>query len=305
MAPLITDWRIPLGAHKTATTHLQATLAAAAPDLRGSGVAVLPCHAVRPVLRDLGSWRATHQLLRPRALARRIEGRLASLAAEGWEGGGLRVAFSDENVLGPLVDAMRRRPYPRLARRLGPLAAMAQGRPVALFLSIRSFDRVLAGAYATALRYRRPSPLVVRRRARIFGRPPPRWTDVLDRLARAAPGVPIRVWRQEDYARAPGPVLSAFLERELAAVPHLPPPPTTMTPSAEAIAEVEPLIRAGAHRVDPATWPQRVNEVYAARPAWTGTPFRPIGPAAARFAEAYAADVEAIRRDRPGCLIEP
>jgi hypothetical protein len=49
-----------------------------------------------------------------------------------------------------------------------------------------------------------------------------------------------------------------------------------------------------------------VNGVHAERPARAGTPLLPIGPAAAiRFAEAYAADVEAICRDRPGCLIEP
>jgi hypothetical protein len=306
MAAKVGGWRIHLGAHKTATTHVQATLAAMASDLRRDGVAFLPCHAVRPILRDLGSWRSTHRLLGRDAVARRIEARLASLAADGSAAESLGVAFSDENVLGPLIDAMRRRPYPRLARRLGPLAVIAQGRPAALFLSIRSFDRLLAGAYATALRYRRLSPLIVRRRKRIFGRPPPCWTDVLDRIAEAVPGVPIRVWRQEDYARNPRPVLSAFLGREVEALPDLPPPPTTMTPSAEAIAEVERLIRAGAHRIEPEAWPRRVNEIYAERPARTGTPFQPIGPAeAARFAEAYAADVEAIRRDRPGWLIEP
>lgn len=301
---MIGEWRIHLGAHKTATTHLQATLAAMAPDLRGEGIAVLPLPAVRPILHDLGSWRSGHRLLGRDGLGRRIEARLSSLVGD--RADGLCAVLSEENILGPLNQVLWPRPYPRLGRRLRVLMALARARPTTLFLSIRSFDRLLPAAYATALRYRRRSSWIVRLRERIFDRPPPRWTDILDRIARVAPGVAVRVWRQEDYACDPGPILSTVLGREGLAIPDLPPPPSTMTPSAEAVAEVERLIRAGAHRIEPGTWPALVHDIYAERPARTGTPFRPIGPAAAaRFAEAYAADVEAIRRDRPGCLIEP
>ena len=115
-----------------------------------------------------------------------------------------------------------------------------------------------------------------------------------------------RVWRQEDHAAEPPRFIRAFVGADLPGVPDRPPPRGTVTPSAEAIAEVEALIRAGARRRDPSGWQARVNAAYAGRPADMGTPFRPLDPeAAARHARAYAEDVAAIHRDRPGCLIEP
>ena len=216
----------------------------------------------------------------------------------------MRVAASDENVLGPLADVLEPRPYPRLGPRVARLAGFE--RPVTLFVSIRAFDRVLAKAYATALRHRMGSSHVLARRAEVFGRPPPRWSEVIDRIAEATPGVPLRVWRQEDYAVRPRRFAAALLGRKLGTWVRRAPPRTMMTPSAEAIAEVEALFRAGENHRDPDGWRDRVNAIYAARPAITGTPFRPFGPEAeAHFAAAYAADLDAIGHERPGSLVEP
>ena len=316
MAPTISEWRIHVGAHKTATTHLQAQLWSLRFDLRRAGMVYVPCGQVRPVFRDAGTWELTRWVVGHGRAGRRLDTQLASLAeAEvsslGGDGAGLddlHAATSDENILGTALDALRRRPYPSFGRRLGALATLGETRPTTLFLSVRRWDRVLAGAYATALHYRTHSSWLVRLRDRILDRPPPRWTDVLARIARAAPGVPIRVWRQEDYAADRRAILSAFLGQEMH---HLPEPPAhltlaTMTPSADAIAEVERLVRAGANLRHGEAWRERVRSIYAERPALGGTRFHPFSPTAvARYADAYATDVEAIRRDWPGCLIEP
>lgn len=287
--PAIAERRVHLGAHKTATTHLQESLSHLHDELRRQRMAYLETAQVRPVLEEPGP-------------APRVEAALRALVPLHPEGGRLRVALSEENLLGPLADLLEPEPYPRLGPRVAVLAGFQA--PVSAFLSIRSFDRVLAGAYATALRHRRGCERVLGARDAIFAREPPRWADLVERIEASAPGLPLRVWRQEDYAQRPRRFAAALLGRKLGNWVRGLPPRTTMTPSAEAIAEVEAWVARGENRQDPEGWRDRVNALYAARPAAEGTPFRPFGPEAeARFAAAYEADLAAIRA-RPGCLVE-
>lgn len=45
----VSEWRIHLGAHKTATTHLQNSLAVRADEIRRAGATFIPLEAVRPI----------------------------------------------------------------------------------------------------------------------------------------------------------------------------------------------------------------------------------------------------------------
>lgn len=268
-----------MGAQKTATSHFQDTLAAMRGALRADGVAFLECRDVREAVAGLERWGG----------ARALPGRLRRLAPDAPV-----AALSDENLMGTMLDALRARPWPGLTRRLRPLGGLGE---VTVALSVRRWDRLWPAAYATGLRYRRRSAWLVRHRDALFARPAPAWEEVVARLALALPGARLVVWRQEDYAADPRPAVEAFLGRAVGAVPAMPRPPTTMTPSAEAVAEVEALVRAGEAWRD-GGWHGRVNAIYARRPAGSGTPFRPM-----REDGGYGRDLAAIGRRWPGALV--
>ena len=155
--PPVRQWRIHLGAHKTATTHLQQTLAAVRDDLTGQGVDFIPTPRVRA--RNLAS-----ALGRPRPIARlpivgsahmrdAIEAVLAPLRI-----GPEVVAFSEENILGVPGHMLAAPLYPRAAVNLGRLASLAGRAEVVFFLSIRSYDTLIPSAYVETLKHAPPPP---------------------------------------------------------------------------------------------------------------------------------------------------
>ena len=68
-----------------------------------------------------------------------------------------------------------------------------------LFLSIRSFDTQLPSAYVQELRYMPPIAGGFDNVKRRVLKRPPSWFELVRRIRAAAPGIPLRVWRQEDY----------------------------------------------------------------------------------------------------------
>ena len=110
------------------------------------------------------------------------------------------VVLSEENVIGHPRDILATPFYPQAAQRVGRLASLGLEADLRLFLSIRSYDRLLPSAYAEALKHAGPPPGgFAAVRARLLAEPPS-WFDLVSRIRVAAPNVPLRIWRQDRTA---------------------------------------------------------------------------------------------------------
>lgn len=299
----VRDWRLHLGAHKTATTHLQHTLAAHRDALVADGRDYIPYPDFRAAARPWilpGSWR------------RRVWGwpLAGSVAARGFEAAldGLRrgpetVLLSDEDLLGYSRDLLAAPLYarPRALHLVAHLAARAQR--TTLFLSIRSLDGLLPSAYAQALKSEPYPAGSLERICSEISAAPPSWVDLIARIRTAVPGAELRVWRHEDYRAHWRALIAEFAGGDVGVLPDVPAVRGTASPGPAGVAAAEAL--------DPGL-PQRarilkVREIYAAHPA--GDVHGRLDPLTeadkARLRASYAEDLEIIGARWPGMLITP
>ena len=297
LAP-ITSWRIHIGAHKTATTHLQETLAAIRPVLVERGVDFIP----NPELRRSGFAKAlAHRLTWNRVpplrgpMVRRVVARhLDPLRA-----GPATLVLSEEKLIGGSQQIFAEPIYPRMQRIIALLATLGRRAEVTLFLSIRSFDTQLPSAYVQELRYMPPIAGGFDNVKRRVLKRPPSWFELVRRIRAAAPGVPLRVWRQEDYRQNTAAILAALTGiGELGPLPEVDDPSWTKSPSLEAIRAVEALpAMPEAERREQARAIFRDDDGEGAR-------FRPFDPEERALLQArYAADLERIAALDPRILL--
>ncbi len=296
--PPVRHWRIHLGAHKTATTYLQETLAAVRGDLVRQGIDFLPSSEVREraLARALGQRRPGARV--PILGAARMRGAIETVLAPLRVGPEV-VAFSEENILG-MPDHMLRVPlYPRAATNVGRLASLAGRAEVVFFLSIRSYDTLIPSAYVETLKHAPPPPGGFREAWARLRAAPPSCCDLVARLRAAAPKVPLRIWRQEDYRANARAIMEAFCGGALGPLPELSDPTWTRSPSAGAIAEAEALPR----DLPPAERLARVRAIFAAAEPGADR-FRPLDPAERqRLRALYDADLERIAGAWPDVLM--
>ena len=284
----IRQWRIHLGAHKTATTHFQETLAALRPSLAAMGVDVVPLEPFRGIAEagalapGCANWRLA---FRGWPLRARLSRALAPLRC----GPGV-LAISEENLPGVSRDLLVSPLYPQAETRLSGLAGL--GADLRLFLGIRSFDEVLPSAYAQALRATEFPGRFAEVAAHVAAAMPS-WADLAERLRRIAPRASLTVWTMEAYRADPRAVMAAFLGIDPGLAPDLPPPTRTVTPPAAAIAEAEAL---------PLGLPKperraRTAEIYARHLEAGGPKFAPLSPdLRAALRTGYRADLSRLRR---------
>ena len=292
--PSVRHWRLHLGVHKTATTHIQDTLTEIRPALARSGLDAIPNAVLRPLWPTLLPHRRDPRRWLPgRGTGRRIEAALAPFRL-----GPDRIFLSEENILGETHEIFGNTLYPNLASRLRVTTRVGQGREMHLFLAIRRMDGFLGSAYAEALRFftfKAPFEVLGAR----YAAAPPRWTEVIGRIRRTVPDVPLTVWRYEDYAANTKPILTHLCGVDPGPLPALPPPIRTQTPSDLAVREAE--------RVDKALGYQdhadAVARIYAEAPAGPSTsPFQPFSEAETRqFEIAYEEDCREL--DKEGLLL--
>jgi hypothetical protein len=159
----MTRIRFHIGAHKTATTHLQMTLAGCA---FRSGMRYVPLNRLRMTLTSPVRKNRLH------------------LPWHRWYDG--TWLFSDENILGTTANGLHMYPDPAHALRY------FRDCELRVFLCVRSYDTFLASAYGERL-WRHPcQPFPGELPAR-------RWTDMVADLQHGLPGIPIYIWRYEDY----------------------------------------------------------------------------------------------------------
>ncbi len=298
--PTITEWRIHIGAHKTATTHLQEVLGGRADEIAEMGATFLPVRQARQALP------------KPRTRARRIATRLLPAlapvlnrprpeAAQSGLQAAARVRgpmlISDENLLGGVFGALHPRLYPALST-LRFLEVLARRAPLRVFLAIRSPDRLLPSAYAEGLK---AGPIRDGHLARIVARwrdRPPLWSELVARIARTVPSARLHVWDHADYARHWREIHRRFTGLPLPDGPDLPGIDRNRTPTAAGIAAACAL---------PAHMPRRaaaVRAIYAQHMPGPGAPvFDPLSPQdRARLQAAFAEDLARLAASDPGLV---
>ena len=296
--PPVRQWRIHLGAHKTATSHLQETLAAVRDDLVGQGVDFIPNPLVRQrnLARTLSQRRPIARLpIVGRAYMRAaIESVVAPLRA-----GPEVVVLSEENIVGVPEHMLKVPSYPQAEPNVGRLASLAGRAEVMFFLSIRSYDTLLPSAYVETLKHALPPPGGFQEAVAELLARSPSWFDLVSRIRAAAPGIPLRIWRQEDYRANARAIMEAVCGCALGPLPEISDPTWTRSPSADAIATAEALPR-DLPRAERLT---RVREIFAAAEPGAD-PFRPFGTAERqRLRAQYEADLERIARVHPDVLM--
>lgn len=221
-----------IGAHKTATTHLQLSLDAAADRLAAMGVQYHGPERFRLPGRSLLALFGLRDDAPPPQ--RGAAAQLAALAK-----GARRLVLSEENFIGPLNypkgGSMRLR-YKSAAERLGGLAA-AMDQEIAVFLAVRQPTSFLNSAYCQSLTGGQIMPVDT-----YLTRNPLAsvdWAQLVTSLRNTSGIGPITVWRYEDY-RAVYPQIMQGLVGTATAAELVPPHPRVVNRglSAQGVAEV-------------------------------------------------------------------
>lgn len=299
---MVTEWRVHVGAHKTATTHLQYTLQAALADINAHGGNFVPTPELRSILagQPRQRWRRRAgdilPAARPLLLRRETERLLRHLSRHVRVRGPM--AFSEENLLGTTRGILGGTLYPRLWR-MHLIAQLSRVAPLHLFLTIRSLDAYLPSAYAEALKGAPLSRAEFREAVALFAARSHHWTGLLARLGKIAPHARIEVWNFDDYSANWRELHRTLIGVPLTEFPHVPPPSRTRTPGAAAIllAEADRTPRGPARA-------QGVRELYV-RDIEEGqsTRFDPLSAdEKAHFRSLYREDLDAMRQTFPGAL---
>lgn len=198
------------GAHKTASSHLQHSLLGSAEALQKIGIAVVGPKTMR---RDLIPF---SQLLRDGMTAEVVragaDGFLAHYGADADT-----VVLMDENILGGTDRKMlmrRSRLYPWGPRRLARLVELFEGHDIELGLAVRNPATFLPSCWSESLLHGRFDDFETFVQG--FDPTGKTWTGLVGRLSEANPGLPMTIWRYEDYNTL-GPSLFARLLKPKAA----------------------------------------------------------------------------------------
>lgn len=277
-----------IGAHKTATTHLQATLIKHQALLAAASVQFEPPDAVRSLI---GAGRRAAARMGAFPSLRRA-GAMRRLAR--MDTGCDRMLVSDENSLGQCAEIFEQTEiYPTALPRLKIWRRLARKRETIVYLGIRDYAGFLSGAYVQSIRKGAVlSPDGASRAALCLLRR--RWTDVVADVRRALPGARLRVWAFEDHETLAPRLLQEMTGQTLSPVRRRP----MATPSRDA---VNTFLSARKHGAADLLRFERDHPISADNPKftlWSKT------ESAALF-EAYQTDLAALRRDLGEDFLSP
>lgn len=287
---------VHVGAHKTASTHLQQSLRALAPPMRGAGIHYLD-------VRHLRRW--GHRLddsLGEGAPAERLRAvwqRHLDAAAETWP----QILLSEENILG----SIRREAlmgaagiYPHAAARVDRLCAMLRRQPVELFLAVREPLAFLTSAFSMQL-----EGGLARDFGAYVGDFDPAglsWTGLAERLLAVDGVARLVVWRYEDYRALRPALLRRLLPAALAG--RAPDPRPAVVGLSQAAHDAIRRSLAADPGADLATLAREAKAMFP-RSAYPGR-LQPLDAAAARRVRAaYGADIARLGRLDRVMLLQP
>lgn len=238
--------QVHIGAHKTATTHLQDTLELCQDELKNLNIQFFPREQFRNELVFLSQDKIFADTKTSEFLKRyTISSKLFSSCDRT-----TTLVLSEENILGNILESLDIKPYP--SPRLNFVNYSKNLTQVELFMSIRSFADFYPGAYITALRFnplealRKKDSLLEKLESGLM----PSWVEVVKRVQAIVPDHQIKCWTFSDYLADKHRVIDMFLDKQLSHLPDLPKTIKTATPSARAIEEIELLIQQDGFKSD-------------------------------------------------------
>ena len=227
--------RLHVGAHKTATTYIQDTLAFNRDASAGAGVAFWPRETVRPLV---------HAIIRQRKEAPRTTlarakayfspsendpvARLRNLFS-----GRFDVTISDENLLGEAKDSFEGALYPNARAQLITLKAALPETRLEILVALRSYDVFLSSLYAEALRNGatiRPED-AKSAQARVAGE----WPRLIAAIRDTFPSARLVVWSYEDFGHLENDILAQLSGLDGASLNKRNGAQATLKPSIKAI----------------------------------------------------------------------
>lgn len=278
---------IHVGAHKTASTHLQTTLRLLTEPLLKAGIHYQGPKQLREAKPQL------HPSLAEGVPFRRSRTRLRRRMTEVFDVWPQAI-LSEENILGTLRSDRLMGPtglYPEASQRVMRLMQITSHQPAVLFMSIREPLSFLQSAFL--MQVRGGWELFFEDYTRNFDPAAMLWTDLAERLLEVPGVVGLVVWRYEDYAAVRPEILRALMPESVAELAQNP-PPAVVGMSLSAYQEVVRSVE-GDTSITLQEAAERAKTMF---PRILGDDDGHIVDAAtvARVREAYAADVAALRR---------
>jgi hypothetical protein len=238
-----TQWRVHVGAHKTATTHLQELLEGNDANLLRHGVDFLPTAKTSPIVRSNDVVEKTGL----RGLKQHIS-RLTTRRSEPTQSDRLRgimrrkptTVLSHEDQLGFTQHSLLSSLY-KGTEKLRTIEQLPDAEKLDIFLSIRSFDTFFVSAFCEACKPFHDMRNRLDDRKRTFRESPPSWFEFATRIANRFPNAGLHVWTFEDYLTDPNIAIQALTGVHFDNLESLPAPSRTKSPSLRAIALAEGL----------------------------------------------------------------
>lgn len=284
--------RLYLGAHKTATTHLQGILMANREGLAAQGVGLSSPQDVRK------DWLPLYfQAVRALGEKGHVPARLAEPLQAARPATGDWI-LTEENIIGVPIELLTQAGiYPNAARRLATLRALYPGDRISLHFSLRSYESFWRSMYSEIVRNRGFLPWAEFYRPAVFAARS--WTDTVAAFVSVLPEAEITLWRFEDF-RAVMPQALAELSGQADVAPLIAayqPEATRPSLSQKAmdmLADLAPVIG----KTEVLRLTERINDHYSV--AKGQAPFDPFdAETAAAMRAAYARDVATIRSRFP------
>lgn len=299
----IEEIRIHIGAHKTATTHFQDSLAHLYSDLLEDGITYLARTQYRKTLAQLmpfGLESIKYKMRLGTFKTQFINRVLLDNIPQN-----PKLLISEENIMGGPEEACEPVPYPNMEKRLDFIKHLDRTHLVKIYLSIRSFDRLLPGAYVTGLRF---DPIVAKnsKEQLIKGldeKRYPSWMGIVKRVKRVLPNCQLNIWTQEQYRKSSDAIIRAFSGAKIETLPKIPPPVQTMTPSFDAVDKVETMLTGLDKK--PKGWKGIVDNVFVELPANEPSErFTFLNQSQiTALQNQYSKDIEELRQEYPGCFL--
>lgn len=276
---------IHVGAHKTASTHLQQSLRSVMPQMQAAGIHYS----------DAAHWRGWPMRLaaaledgpQGQQLLRRLRARFDPID-EFWP----HQILSEENILGTLrPDSLMgdRFIYPQAERRMNRLCGAFRRRPATVCLGVRNPLDFFNSAFS--MRVMGGRALVWEDYLDGYDPATVSWTGLARRLLAARGVARLIVWRYEDYAALRPALLARLLPADVAAA--VPDGPRAVVGLSQAA--YDDFLRRAMDDID-ADLTQLAREAEQRHPRGEGNPRLTLGDAAlaAACADAYAADMETL-----------
>ena len=230
--------KVHIGAHKTATTHLQDTLELCEQELKDLGISYISRDTFRNKIAFLAQEK-TFDKSRKSLFEKRYT--LTSKLFQFHSKEEILVV-SEENIMGNILEALSPSPYSN--PKLNFINYAQSLTEVQVFVSLRSFSAFYPGAYITALRFNpveamsRKNMLLNQLNAGLI----PSWKEVIERFKEQLKNCNLKCWTFDDYLNNKEYIVTQFLGIPPPALPSLPKTIKTATPSMKAIHEIESII---------------------------------------------------------------